>query len=152
MWKKYCWPLPFKVSTGKETLIFTFNGFNLPIKQRIFFYWYYLLKVDNQSLIWFFIIWCKIQIFFFLWLFNCFCHPEKNRVELNLNFFRVATLEKAEFHNVNRVLAQKKIWVIAIFSSSCPRKTHVAPSKSHLRGDWMHYVPEIPNLNEWYIL
>ena len=47
---------------------------------------------------------------------GAFATLEKNRVEFNLNFFRVATWEKSGFHKVNkknRVAAQKKIWVVA---------------------------------------
>ena len=62
----------------------------------------------------------------------------KKRVEFNLNFFRVATWGKAGFQKVNkknRVAAEKKSWWMLpnIFSSSCPRKSQVAPSNHFSR-------------------
>jgi hypothetical protein len=48
---------------------------------------------------------------------GAFAILKKNRVELNLNFFRVAVWKKTGFYKVNEgknwVPAQKKIWLVA---------------------------------------
>ena len=65
--------------------------------------------------------------------------PWKNRVEFNLNFFRVTNWKKAGFHKVNqkknRCLPRKESgWLLLyIFSSSWPRKSQMTPSKSIFR-------------------
>ena len=72
---------------------------------------------------------------------GCFCHSEKNKVEFYLNFFRVATWEKAGFHKVNQknksgACPEKnlsRVVATLYYISSCPRKSQVAPSKSLFR-------------------